>query len=56
MKTKFILTHFAGVFGTLRFEDKTFSNTLLRFTPYWDYTPTNAIHVDSPSLYISDKN
>ena len=29
--------------------------TLLGFTPYWDYKPTNAILADSPGLYTSDK-
>ena len=32
-----------------------FFNTLLGFTPYWDYKPTNAIHEDSPGVYTSDK-
>ena len=25
------------------------------FTPYWNYTPTNAIHADSPGVCTSDK-
>ena len=29
--------------------------TLLGFTPYWDYKPTNAFLADSPGLYTSDK-
>ena len=24
-------------------------------TPYWDYKPTNAIHVDRPGVYSTDK-
>ena len=33
-----------------------FCKILLGFTPYWDYIPTNAIHADSPGVYIIDKN
>ena len=29
--------------------------TLLSFKHFWDFKPTNAIHVDSPGVYISDK-
>ena len=32
-----------------------FFHTLLGFTPYWDYKPTNAIYGDSPGVYTSDK-
>ena len=55
MKTKLILKQFGGTFGTLRFDERSFFNTLLGFTPYWDYKPTNAIHADSPVEYTSDK-
>ena len=55
MKTKPILTRFGSTFGTLRFDEKLFFNTLLGFTRYWDYEPNNAIHADSPGVYISDK-
>ena len=54
-KVKLILTRFGLTFGTLRFDEKSFFNTLLGFDPYWDYKPTNAIHADSPGVYISDK-
>ena len=54
MKTKLILTRFGSAFGTLRFDEKSFLNTLLGFAPYWDYKPTNAIHCDSPGVYTSD--
>ena len=51
MKTKIILKYFDGrkmiVLGTLRFDEKSFFNTLLGFTPYWDYKP--------PGVYTSDK-
>ena len=30
--------------------------TFLRYTPYWDYKPTNAYHADGPRVYTSDKN
>ena len=56
MKTKLILTSFGGTFGTFRFDEKSFFNTLLSFTPFWDYKPTNAIHADSPGVYTSEKN
>ena len=54
-KVKLILTRFGLTFGTLRFDEKSFFNTLLSFDPYWDYKPTNAIHTDSPGVYTSDK-
>ena len=54
-KVKLILTRFGDTFGTLRFDKKSFFHTLLGFTPYWDYKPTNAIHVDFPGVYTSDK-
>ena len=55
-KVKLILTHFGSTFGTLRFDKKSFFHTLLKFEPYWDYKPTNAIHADSPGVYTTDKN
>ena len=55
MKTKLVLTHFGGTFGTLRFDERSFICTLLDFTPYWDCKPNNAIHADSPGVYTSDK-
>ena len=54
-KTKIILTRFGSTFGTLRIDNKTFSHTLLDFTPFWDYKPTNAIHANSPGVYTSNK-
>ena len=54
-KVKRILTRFGETFGTLRFDKKSFFPTLLGFTPYWDYKPTNAIHADAPGVYTSDK-
>ena len=41
--------------GTLRYHKKSFFNTLLGFSPYWEYKTTNAFHADSPGVYISDK-
>ena len=55
MKTKLTLKRFGGTFGTLRFDEKSFFSTLLCFTPYWAYKPTNAFHSDSPDKYASDK-
>ena len=49
-KTKLILTRFRSTFGTLRFDEKSFFNTLLGFAPYWDCKPTNAIHADSAGV------
>ena len=54
-KVKLILTRFGSTFGTLRFDKKSFFHTLLGFTPYWDYKPTNEIHADSAGVYTSDK-
>ena len=54
MKTKTILKYIGGrkksVLGTLRFDERSFSHTLLGFTPYWDYKPSN-----SSGVYTSDK-
>ena len=41
MKTKLIVAHFRLTFRTLRFHKKILFKTLLGFTPYWDYKPTN---------------
>ena len=27
----------------------------MAFTPYWDYKPTDAVHLDSPGVYTSEK-
>ena len=54
-KTKLLLTRFGSTFGTLRFDEKSFFNTLLGFTPYWDYKPIKAIDADSPGVYTSDR-
>ena len=59
MKTKIILKfkkNGKGMFGlgTLRFDERSFFHTLLGFTPYWVYKPTNSNNVD-PGVYTSDK-
>ena len=54
-KIKLILTRFESTFGTLRFDEKSFFNTLLGFAPYWEYKLTNAIHAVSPGVYTNDK-
>ena len=56
MKTKFNLKWFGRTFGTLGLIEKFFLNTLRGFIPYWDYKPTNALHVDSLGVYTSDKS
>ena len=52
MKTKIILKYIGErkkfVLGTLRFDERSFFHTLLGFTPYWDYKPSN--------VYTSDKS
>ena len=55
MNTKLLLTRFGVIFGTLRFDEKSFINILLGFTPCWDYKPTKANHADSPGVYSSEK-
>ena len=55
METKFYLPRFRGTFGTCRFDEKSFNNVLLGFTPFWDKKPTNAIHAGSASVYTTDK-
>ena len=60
MKTK-IISKFKnnekGLFalGTLRFNDRSFFHTLLGFTPYWDYKPTNSNREGIPGVYTSNK-
>ena len=56
METKPILTIFGGTFGSLWFDEKSFFDTLLGFTPRWDFTPNNAIHVDFPGVYSTEKS
>ena len=41
--------------GTLRFDQQSFFHTLLGFSPYWDYKPSNSNHVLIPGVYPSDK-
>ena len=36
VKIKSILTRFVGIFGTLTFDEKSFLNTFLGCTPYWN--------------------
>ena len=55
MKTKFNLTRGGEVFMSLRFDEKSFFNTLLGFEPYWDYEPIYSNHPHIPTVYISDK-
>ena len=55
MKTKINIKYISGqkMFpsGTLRFDERSFFRTLLGFTPYWDYKPTNF-----SGVYTSDKS
>ena len=55
-KTKLFLTRSGSTFGTLRFDEKTFSYFLWGFASYWGYKPTNAFHADSLGVYTSEKN
>ena len=55
MKTQPILTLFGGTFGTLKFNANSFFSTLLGFTSYWDYKPTNA-YTSEKILNIGTKN
>ena len=55
MKTKFNSFRFGATFVTLQFDKRSLFNTLLGFTPYWDYKTTNAIHAYSPGVYTSEK-
>ena len=61
MKTKIILkfkNNEKSLFalGTLRFNDTSFFHTLLGFTPYWEYKPTNSNRDGIPGVYTSSKN
>ena len=55
MKTKLILARFAGNFENLRFDEGSFRNILLGFTPYWVDKPTNAVLAENPGVYTSEK-
>ena len=41
--------------GTLRFDKQSFFHTLLGFSPYWDYKPTNSDHVLIAGVCPSNK-
>ena len=55
MKTKINLTRAGESFMSLRFEKKSFFNTLLGFEPYWDYKPIYSNHPRNPTAYIGNK-
>ena len=55
MKTKANLTRLGGTFGLSKLEEKSFFNTILDSTPYWDYKPTKTIHADSAGVHTSEK-
>ena len=52
---KINLTHFGESFGTLRFDKISFFNTLLGFSPYWDYKPRNSTYPELQGIYTSDE-
>ena len=55
VETKLFLTRFGGSLEMLRFDEKSFFNTLLGFTPNWECKPTKAFHADFPGVYTSEK-
>ena len=55
MKIKPILIRCGGTIATLKFDEKRFFNTLISFTPYWDFKVSNAIHADTPGVYTSEE-
>ena len=55
MQAKPFLTCFEGTFESLKFNEKSFFNKKIGFTPNWDYKPTNANHGDSPGAHTSEK-
>ena len=54
-KTKPNSNDFGETFGILRFNEKSLFDTIVGFTPHWDYKPTNANHAGSPDVYTSEK-
>ena len=56
LKNYLNLNRFGLTFGTLRFDKKSFFHTIVKFEPYWDYKPTNAVYSDSPGVYTSEKS
>ena len=55
MDKKLSLKRIGGTFGTLRYDEKHFFKTLLGYTPYFDYKPTNDFNAISPGVYIVKK-
>ena len=55
MKTKLFLKRLGGNFGKSKIDEKSILKTLLSFTPYWNYKPTNANHARRPNAYGTDK-
>ena len=51
-RTKLFLTQFGSTFGTLGFDEKSFFNTITKFSPYWDFEPTISIQADSSGVMI----
>ena len=54
MKTKLVFYTFGHTFGSLRFSEKSFFNTILGFAPGWDYKLVN-IHSGIPDVYTNDE-
>ena len=56
MKTKLIVKRFGETFEILRFIENSYFNSILGFTPYWDYKHSLRSHSgDSPAVYTSEK-
>ena len=59
MRTTFVLKFknekLKFALGTLRFDKQSFFHTLLGFSTYWDYKPSNSSHVLTPGVFPSDK-
>ena len=57
MKTKILLKYIGGrkmfVFGTFRFDERSFFHTLLGFTPYWAYKPSGVYANDKVILNLN---
>ena len=55
LKTKPILTRFGLTYGELKFDEKSFFKTSLRYTAYWHYKPTKANDAASAGVHTGEK-
>ena len=55
-KQNLFWTRFARTFELFEVDENFFFNNLVRLPAMWDFKPSNAILLDSPSVYTREKN